>query len=73
MSETVYNGFDAKLKVLSTEQSAVNTGAQSGESGAIRTQHRASSVGHRVKSAERSVSGTKSQVSYKEQSRYGAE
>jgi hypothetical protein len=48
VSETVYNGFDAKLKVLSTEQSAVNTGAQSGESGAIRTQHRASSVGHRV-------------------------
>jgi hypothetical protein len=48
VSKTVYNGFDTKLKVLSTERSAINTGAQSNESGAIRNRNGASSVGHRV-------------------------
>jgi len=42
------NGFGAKLKVLSTEQSAVGTRAQSEEGGVIRSQYEASSVGHRV-------------------------
>jgi len=37
-----------KLKVFNTERSAVNTGAQSEECGAIRNRNRASSVGHRV-------------------------
>jgi hypothetical protein len=34
--------------VSGTEQSAANTGTQSEEGGAIRNQHKASSIGHRV-------------------------
>lgn len=48
MSEAEQSESDAKLQVLSTEQSAVNTGARSEESGAIRDQRGASGVGHRV-------------------------
>jgi hypothetical protein len=48
VSKTEQSGFDAKLKVLGTEQSATNTGTQSEESGAIRNQHKTSSIGHRV-------------------------
>jgi hypothetical protein len=51
VSKTEYYGFDAKLKVLSTEQSAVNTGrkVRRAEKSAIST--RRSSVEHRVTGA----------------------